>query len=484
MRRPGLLVVLLVGSSCSVSNPLFAVDQDDPIATEGPGPTTQGATSEATSEPGTTTDEPGTGSATQTGDATTDEPDPVCGDGDLDEASEECDDGNQIETDTCLPGCVAARCGDGIVHTNHEACDDGNGDDKDECTNSCALAGCGDGVKQPDEECDDGNKVDDDVCSNTCLTAKCGDGITQKTEMCDDGNDVDDDECIDCVTAVCGDGVVQSGVEQCDDGNDDDYDTCITECKDASCGDGFIQADEMCDDGAMNDETCPDCKLPPVCGDGIISGEESCDYNAQPYKDVGLPVCTKSCQLLGCTLFKNTPEQDFDAVLADTWLTPCTWGAAKTVVVTLLDETRQVVYMAKGPIGGDWTQTNLTAGEIAPTSEFNVTAHQRRVKLQRIMPKDVDIDVLMLSSQDANPGNDQPACYKGLGDGYGLAIFSELLPPQEPKLLVMGVLGGVTNNKRFPMSDGSREISYDDGGMDVCVDTTPFLGALLLSVFP
>jgi cysteine-rich repeat protein len=54
---------------------------------------------------------------------------------------------------------------------------------------------CGDGIPQNDEQCDDGNDVDSDSCSNTCKTPGCGDGILNFDEACDDGNTVDGDGC-------------------------------------------------------------------------------------------------------------------------------------------------------------------------------------------------------------------------------------------------------------------------------------------------
>jgi cysteine-rich repeat protein len=49
----------------------------------------------------------------------------------------------------------------------------------------------------------------------------------------------------------------------------------------ARCGDGAIDADEACDDGADNDDTIADacrtdCRL-PRCGDGVVDGGEACD---------------------------------------------------------------------------------------------------------------------------------------------------------------------------------------------------------------
>jgi cysteine-rich repeat protein len=41
---------------------------------------------------------------------------------------------------------------------------------------------CGDGHVDPGEECDDGNQVDDDTCRNTCLLPSCKDGAHNQNE--------------------------------------------------------------------------------------------------------------------------------------------------------------------------------------------------------------------------------------------------------------------------------------------------------------
>ena len=120
-----------------------------------------------------------------------------CGDGFVHEGVEECDDGNALNDDDCLIGCVVATCGDGFVHQVDEACDDGNDRDEDECTNACTVAACGDGwVQEGAEACDDGNTSNTDNCLNDCTTPRCGDGfIWLDREGCDDGNQVPGDGC-------------------------------------------------------------------------------------------------------------------------------------------------------------------------------------------------------------------------------------------------------------------------------------------------
>lgn len=112
-----------------------------------------------------------------------DDQEPICGDGKVDEG-EECDDGNDDDQDACLNDCERATCGDGVtrldlpIEQGGEACDDGNDDDQDACTNACKEAVCGDGILRQGvdprdvgyEECDDGNRTPGDGCNADCLT--------------------------------------------------------------------------------------------------------------------------------------------------------------------------------------------------------------------------------------------------------------------------------------------------------------------------
>jgi cysteine-rich repeat protein len=156
----------------------------------------------------------------------------TCGDGFVHDGVEACDDANMDETDGCTSICTPATCGDGVVQEG-EQCDDDNLDTSDECP-ACQLAFCGDGYTQAGiEECDDGNNLDNDSCvSPFCSTAFCGDGyLIEGVEECDDANDLDNDMCpTSCTVATCGDGFVLADVEECDDANNDDDDDCANDC--------------------------------------------------------------------------------------------------------------------------------------------------------------------------------------------------------------------------------------------------------------
>jgi fibro-slime domain-containing protein len=127
----------------------------------------------------------------------------------------------------------------------------------------------------------------------------CGDGIVAGWETCDDGaanQDAKYGVCNASCSAIqyCGDNIRQAPQEACDNGfNQDviwlsgDTTACAPGCVlPPSCGDGVVQAPyELCDDGAMNDDSkyrgCTTrCDWGPYCGDGNVDPEETCDDGA------------------------------------------------------------------------------------------------------------------------------------------------------------------------------------------------------------
>jgi cysteine-rich repeat protein len=83
--------------------------------------------------------------------------------------------------------------------------------------------------------------------------------------------------------AVCGDGTVDAG-EVCDDGNTADDDGCSAACdSDESCGNGVLDDalafPEQCDDGNLvNGDGCDDfCFIETECGNGFLDANEECD---------------------------------------------------------------------------------------------------------------------------------------------------------------------------------------------------------------
>jgi fibro-slime domain-containing protein len=201
---------------------------------------------------------------------------PGCGDGEINQPSELCDDGNTLPGDCCSGACtVEMYC---------------------ECPNNVCRSTivCGDGMRGPGEACDDGNVMAGDGCSDDCRVIEigyrcmtpgmpcvrvyvCSDGITDPNEGCDDMNLVPGDGCSErcrieqgfkcmgspavCSATTCGDSMIE-GAESCDDGNTVAFDGCSPECRaepecatgeacTSSCGDGIVFGTEVCDDGNL-----------------------------------------------------------------------------------------------------------------------------------------------------------------------------------------------------------------------------------------
>ncbi len=233
-----------------------------------------------------------------------------CGNG-TQEPGEECDDGpaNSDSTpDACRTTCQLAYCGDGVTDAS-ELCDDGasNSDQiPDACRSDCTPPRCGDDVVdlEQGETCDDGNVVDGDGCSADCVAEFCGNGVVEEGEACDDGNWDSQDGCsADCRSdESCGNSIVDFAVdEECDLGanNSDDPGTlCHTDCTLPRCGDGIVDRHlgEACEPGVTPDRDCDyfgyyagtlgctsDCQYDPAntcsgtCGDGVVDAQEMCD---------------------------------------------------------------------------------------------------------------------------------------------------------------------------------------------------------------
>ena len=186
---------------------------------------------------------------------------------------------------------AAAVCGNNDVEIG-EDCDDNNTTNGDGCSSTCTVESgytctgdpstctldpvCGNNDVETGEDCDDNNTTNGDGCSSTCTvesgytctgdpstcTATCGDGAIKGSETCDDSNTTEGDGCdascavetgFSCTgspstcSGICGDGLVK-GAEQCDDSNTTSTDSCLDTCKNATCGDGLVWADnEECE---------------------------------------------------------------------------------------------------------------------------------------------------------------------------------------------------------------------------------------------
>ena len=136
------------------------------------------------------------------------------------EVAVQCRNG-QEERQRCSAGCddnfgFCTVCGDGFLSPGEE-CDDGDQDNTDACLPDCTfgLAVCGDGFLSPGELCDDGNNVRGDGCESDCT--HCGDNVVDEGERCDPGTifgtTLNNNGCHgDCQgVEACGDGVINPG---------------------------------------------------------------------------------------------------------------------------------------------------------------------------------------------------------------------------------------------------------------------------------
>jgi len=255
---------------------------------------------------------------------------PGCGDGEINQDSELCDDGNTLPGDCCSGACtVEAYCD----------CSSGT------CVSTIV---CGDGMRGPGEACDDGNAVSGDGCSADCHVVElghrcmvpgepcvrfyvCSDGIPDPNEGCDDGNLVSGDGCSDrcrieigfkcdgmpstCTATDCGDNV-QEGAESCDDGNETAFDGCSPICRaepvcptgeacSSSCGDGIVFGDEACDDGNLR----PGDGCSTTC---TIEDGYECNNNPPCVRRMGVDPETQAMADI-CVLDVSANFRDFNA---------------------------------------------------------------------------------------------------------------------------------------------------------------------------
>ena len=103
------------------------------------------------------------------------------------------------------------------------------------------------------------------------VATACGDGSLDANEVCDDGNQVNGDGCdLNCTTTACGNGIVSPG-EDCDDGNTVGGDSCPSTCRN-----GELSCDDCVDnDGnGLVDAADPACEPTTVTllGASIVSG--------------------------------------------------------------------------------------------------------------------------------------------------------------------------------------------------------------------
>jgi cysteine-rich repeat protein len=155
---------------------------------------------------------------------------------------------------------------------------------------------CGNARSEPecDEECDDGNYENGDDCLSNCRLATCGDGFWRSLPA------------------------VPSDAEECDDGNDVADDGCEADCtfschSDEDCDDGEACTDDLCD--TMYFHTCYTISSGEgsVCGTGdlctglgtCISG--TCVYSDPLVCDDDQPCTTDTCDPAEGCVFTPLP---------------------------------------------------------------------------------------------------------------------------------------------------------------------------------
>ncbi len=215
-------------------------------------------------------------------------------------------------------------CGNGILDSSSgEQCDDTlSNSNLDQCSNSCTLTYCGDGIAQKPngkgtggllnygyEECDDGNANDNDYCSNNCIINNNPNICASKNRCEDYGSDsslCSNDPCSFggcnmennlCKGPVCGNNAAEmnefcDGLISCQ--NEQGYlgtAECNLQCTNTracnnlveKCGDGFINGQEICDEGTQLNGQPNHCnsactgQTPAVCGNGYLEVNETCD---------------------------------------------------------------------------------------------------------------------------------------------------------------------------------------------------------------
>jgi fibro-slime domain-containing protein len=284
------------------------------------------------------------------------EPEPACGDGEINVIGEQCDDGNDVSDDGCTATCMrdpdyacpvpgepcisTVSCGDAKI-SGPETCDDGDDDAADGCDADCKVepgytcpipglacraAQCGDGIVAGDEECDftasvvgcTSCRIDGgfDCGSTSCTVTVCGNTLLERGEQCDDGQgDEPFDGCFACkteprcakgvCTAVCGDGQ-RFANEECDDGNLRAGDGCSSDCRTES---GFACTDQAGTPPA-------NVTLPMLFRDFI--GKDRGKYQTVCDDPIAVPTTATPCYHidfngLGGSIRLNVLEGDLDA---------------------------------------------------------------------------------------------------------------------------------------------------------------------------
>ncbi|MCU0691586.1 MAG: DUF4215 domain-containing protein [Polyangiaceae bacterium] len=280
--------------------------------------------------------------------------DPGCGNS-IVESGEGCDDGNTDAGDGCSAKCLleigqacvsGGVCASSYCDPTHSRCAcDGNEDcaGGEACNtrpdpNVCVPAGCGNGVKEATEGCDDGNVAAGDGCSATCLTelgracpgdAFCASGACDSSALvcvCDDDDDCGSGRrCANsvCVSAVCGNGIIEA-LELCDDANKKVGDGCSATCT--------VETGWSCNRQPSKCSPLPQCTADVDC-----DAKQICNAVAGLCVDVECTIDSDCQDAQTCNETEHTCEQvESEGVFASGGGCGCTAGARHSPGLGLL----------------------------------------------------------------------------------------------------------------------------------------------------
>ncbi len=134
--------------------------------------------------------------------------------------------------------------------------------------------------------------------SNDELKSKLQKEANKNDEIVDQDSRLPDKNDEDVYVSVCGNGKIEAD-EVCDDGaNNGTYGHCKSDCSGIGerCGDGIVNGNEVCDDGNTSDgDYCSkDCsKITGRCGDGKLQQNEVCDDGNTSADDYCSMDCSK-----------------------------------------------------------------------------------------------------------------------------------------------------------------------------------------------
>lgn len=243
-----------------------------------------------------------------------------CGNGLRYSSAEQCDDGNLVNGDGCSANCVieaGAQCGGGSISQADlcsVSCANGGNcteppsnctDTAVNCTQQEPPTNCTEGSHglnctnpNPATNCTEGNDCGTECTALNCTNPQCTGQNCTPVNCTDSSNSTLPLNCTDPGTnSTCGDGFLDPG-EQCDDGNIQDEDGCSAICQlESQCGDGIRDAGETCDDGNRgNGDGCSS-----VC---VLELSWECTYNPSLHRDI--------CVSVASSLISTKTEPYFD----------------------------------------------------------------------------------------------------------------------------------------------------------------------------